>query len=145
VVKWGAYVSLAGFAIIAISGFSLSQAVFYSGVVLLGIGTGLATVSNLSLMLDMTTAEKVGLFIGAWGMSNALSRFLGSILGGAVRDIATQALGSAVLGYVVVFIIEALLIVVSLLILRGIDVKAFRRQAEQEPSIIERAAIASEA
>jgi BCD family chlorophyll transporter-like MFS transporter len=145
VVKWGAWISLAGFATITASGFLLDQAVFYVGVVLLGIGTGLSTVSNLSLMFDMTTVAKVGLFIGAWGMSNALSRFLGSILGGAVRDVATAILDSAVLGYVIVFIIEAFMIAVSLVILRGIDVKAFRRQADDEPTLVERAAIASEA
>jgi BCD family chlorophyll transporter-like MFS transporter len=41
-------------------------------------------------MLDMTTASKVGLFIGAWGMANAVSRLIGSILGGALRDLVAQ-------------------------------------------------------
>ncbi len=144
VVKWGAWVALAGFGLIAASGLLLSNSIFYSGVVLLGIGTGLSTVSNLSLMLDMTMAEKVGLFIGAWGMSNAISRLLGSLLGGAVRDLVTQVSQNAVMGYVVVFVIEAALIAVSLWLLRGIDVTAFRHHAAQ-PSLVERAAIASEA
>ncbi len=95
-------------------------------------------------MLDMTTAEKVGLFIGAWGMSNALSRLLGSVLGGAVRDIFTNLTGNLITGYVVVFGIEAGLVLASLVLLRGIDVNAFRRQAEQ-PALLERAALAGEA
>jgi BCD family chlorophyll transporter-like MFS transporter len=138
---WGA---LSGFILIVASGVVLNQAVFYSGVVLLGFGSGLSTVANLGLMLDMTTAEKVGLFIGAWGMANAISRLMGSVLGGAVRDIVTRLAENPVTGYTVVFGIEAGMLLVSLFVLRGIDVVTFRRQAET-PSLIERAALANEA
>jgi len=95
-------------------------------------------------MLDMTTAANVGLFIGAWGMANAVSRLAGTVLGGAVRDLVTQVVQSPVVGYVVVFGIEALMIAVSLVMLRRIDVSEFQRDVEQ-PSVVERAAIASEA
>jgi BCD family chlorophyll transporter-like MFS transporter len=74
VAQAGGWVALVGFVLIAASGILVGQRIFYIGVVLLGVGTGLSTVSNLSLMLDMTTAGKVGLFIGAWGMANAFSR-----------------------------------------------------------------------
>jgi len=143
VASLGAWSALAGFVLITLSGLTLSRGIFYSGVVLLGIGTGLATVSNLSLMLDMTTAEKVGLFIGAWGMSNAVSRLAGTILGGALRDLVAQAAQNPVTGYVVVFGIEALLLLVSLFLLQKIDVGAFRRQAEH-PSLLERASLATD-
>lgn len=64
VAQTGAVLAIAGFVLIAASGLLGIQAVFYAGVVLLGLGTGLSTVSNLSLMLDMTTTQ-VGLYIGA--------------------------------------------------------------------------------
>jgi BCD family chlorophyll transporter-like MFS transporter len=95
-------------------------------------------------MLDMTAAGKVGLFIGAWGMSNAVSRLLGSVLGGAVRDVVTQSFQSPLLAYVFVFGIEAGMLLSSLILLRWIDVSAFRRQVT-EHSLMERAALASEA
>jgi BCD family chlorophyll transporter-like MFS transporter len=140
---WGGWGALLGFALIATSGVVLSQSIFYSGVLILGIGTGLSTVSNLSLMLDMTTASNVGLFIGAWGMANAVSRLVGSVLGGVVRDLVTSALQNPVNGYVLVFGIEAAMLLASLFLLRQIDVNAFHRQAEQ-PSLFEKAAIANE-
>ena len=84
------------FLTIAASGMLAHKGLFYSGVVLLGLATGLATVSNLSLMLDMTTAQNVGLFIGAWGMADALARLTGSVLSGAVRDLVTQAASGGV-------------------------------------------------
>ena len=85
---------------------------FTADVVLLGLGTGLSTVSNLSLMLDMTTAEHVGLFIGAWGMANAFSRLLGSLMAGAVRDLVTRLSGDPLLGYVIVFALMAVIMLV---------------------------------
>ena len=144
VARWGGVVALLGFILIALSGVLINEGVFYSGVVLLGIGTGLSTVSNLSLMLDMTTAGNVGLFIGAWGMANAVSRLIGTVLGGVVRDVVTQLSQSLLAGYVVVFSIEAAMLLVSLMMLRGIDVKAFRQQTDGL-SLVERAAIAGEA
>ncbi len=95
-------------------------------------------------MLDMTTSDKVGLFIGAWGMANAFSRLSGSVLSGALRDLITRLTGQPIIGYVVVFGIMALIMLVSLIMLRCIDVKAFRQQAEAGPSLVERAAMAGD-
>ncbi len=136
--------ALLGFILIFFSGVTLNTAVFYSGVVFLGVGTGLATVSNLALMLDMTVASNVGLYIGAWGMANAASRLIGTILGGVVRDVVTNLSRDAVLGYLVVFAIEAAMLLVSLFLLRRINVGEFRRTVQQ-PSLIERAAVVNEA
>ena len=140
----GGWSALLGFVLILTSGLLEHQGVFYSGIVFLGAGTGLATVSNLSLMLDMTVASNVGLFIGAWGMANAVSRLIGTVLGGVVRDVVTQFAHNPVTGYVVVFAIEAAMLLVSLILLRRINVSEFQRQVDQ-PSLVERAAITSEA
>jgi BCD family chlorophyll transporter-like MFS transporter len=135
--------ALAGFIIIVVSGFLLNQMVFYTGVTLLGIGTGLSTVANLSLMFDLTVPGMVGLYIGAWGFSNALSRLVGSILGGVVRDVVTQASGQPLSGYLVVFSIEAVMLLIAAIMLYRIDVNAFRKKVD-EPSFVEKVAIAAE-
>jgi BCD family chlorophyll transporter-like MFS transporter len=135
--------ALAGFIVIVVSGFSRSLNIFYTGVTLLGIGTGLSTVANLSLMFDLTVAGNVGLYIGAWGFSNALSRLTGSLLGGIVRDGVTQATGLALSGYLVVFGIEAAMLAAAAVILSRIDVSSFKRQAV-EPSFAEKVALAAE-
>ncbi|MCI0520532.1 MAG: BCD family MFS transporter [Chloroflexi bacterium] len=138
--SWGA---LAGFLVILLSGPAGRLDVFYTGVTLLGLGTGLATVSNLSLMLDMTLPQYVGLFIGAWGMSNALSRLAGTILGGVVRDVVSGQAQNALAGYLAVFAIEAGMILFSLFLLRRIDTRSFQTQAASM-SLGERAAIAGD-
>lgn len=135
--------ALAGFVFIVLSGFFCNLSIFYTGVTLLGIGTGLSTVANLSLMFDLTVAGNVGLYIGAWGFSNAMSRLTGSLLGGIVRDIVTQATGQALSGYMVVFGIEAAMLATAVMILARIDVSAFKKQAT-EPAFVEKVALAAE-
>lgn len=144
IAKIGAWGAISAFILIAGSALVTSQVVFYLGVVLLGLATGLATVSNLSLMLDMTIAGKVGMFIGAWGMANALSRLIGNVMSGAVRDVVTQIASNPVSGYIVVFFIEAAMLGISLILLSVIDVNLFRKKAGVEATLIERAAIANE-
>jgi BCD family chlorophyll transporter-like MFS transporter len=143
VARIGGVAAILGFSLITLSGILLHTDVFYAGVVLLGTGTGLSTVSNLSLMLDMTTADKIGLFIGAWGMANAFSRLVGSVLGGIVRDLVSRLAQNPVSGYITVFAIETAFLVISLYMLSRIDVRLFRKRAE-EKSLVERVAIASE-
>lgn len=129
VANLSAWVAMFGFLLITISGFLHNISIFYSGVVLLGFGTGASTVSNLSLMLDMTTRQ-VGLFIGAWGVANALSRFLGTLMGGVVRDVATKVLENAVYGYLTVFMLELIMLLISIRLLRRIDVPSFKAQVK---------------
>jgi BCD family chlorophyll transporter-like MFS transporter len=135
--------ALLGFVVIVASGMMLNKHIFYTGVTLLGIGTGLSTVANLSLMFDLTVPGMVGLYIGAWGFSNALSRLTGSVLGGVVRDVVTQATGVALSGYLVVFSIEALMLIAAAIMLYRIDVKAFQKRIH-EPSYVEKVALAAE-
>lgn len=142
VARWGGWLTLFGFLLILSSGLMRNAGVFYSGVILLGSGTGLATVSNLSLMLDMTTPANVGLYIGAWGMANALSRLIGTLLSGVVRDLVTQLSQSPLSGYLTVFGIEAFFIAVSLFMLGKISVEQFRKSSDM--SVVERAALAAD-
>lgn len=141
----GNWMALISFAIVSVSGLLGSSAVFFSGVVLLGLGSGLSTVSNLSLMLDMTTPANVGLFVGAWGVANALSRLAGQVLSGVVKDMVTLALGDAVLAYVTVFALLVVFLGIALLIFRSIDVAAFQRGAGERVSLVEAAALMHEA
>jgi BCD family chlorophyll transporter-like MFS transporter len=126
----GAVTALLGFVLMIGAGLVASAQVFYAGVVLLGLGSGLATVSNLSLMLDMTT-KSVGMYMGAWGMASALARILGSVLGGAVRDIILVVSQNALLGYGVVFGVQAMLLGLSIGLLRHIDVETFRTTSQR--------------
>lgn len=144
VAQAGAVGGAAAFGLILLAGVLGQVGLFYAGLVLLGLAIGLSTVSNHSLMLDMTTPQNVGLFIGAWGMATSLARLVGSLLGGAVRDAVAALLGDPLPGYETVLAANAALLLASLVLLRGIDVGRFRRRADQ-PAVVEQMALANEA
>lgn len=133
--------ALSGFLIIVLSGLTQNLTIFYTGVILLGIGTGLSTVANLSIMFDLTTPGMVGLFIGAWGFSNALSRLIGTLMAGVVRDVATQVSGDLIFGYVIVFGLQALMLAAAVILLLRLDVLDFQRKVNAPP-VVERMAMA---
>ncbi|MCQ3938372.1 MAG: MFS transporter [Chloroflexi bacterium] len=143
VAQSGNLAALLGFVVIVFSGFTASAAAFYIGITLLGFGTGISTIANLSLMFDLTVPEKVGLYIGAWGFSNGLSRLVGLLMAGVVADLATRLTGSPLSGYLVVFGLEALMLFAAAVMLYRIDVGSFRRSAE-DPSFVEKVALAAE-
>ena len=132
--------ALIGFIIIVISGLTISKSLFYVGITLLGFGTGISTIANLSLMFDLTVPEKVGLYIGAWGFSNGLSRLVGLLMAGIVADVATAITGDALHGYLIVFGIEALMMLIAAVMLYRIDVGAFQKKAH-EPAFPEKVAM----
>ncbi len=135
--------ALIGFITIVISGLAANSSIFYLGITLLGFGTGISTIANLSLMFDLTVPEKVGLYIGAWGFSNGLSRLVGLLMAGVVADLATQFTGSPLNGYLIVFSLEALMLFIAAIMLYRIDVGAFQKQAH-DPSYVDKVALASD-
>lgn len=137
----GGGIAALGFLLIAASGLFAAEALFVPGVAILGFGTGIATATNLALMLDMTTPEQVGLFIGAWGVADSIARGTGTLLGGVLRDVVAQATGNAGGGYTTVFLIEALFLGISLLMLRHINVAQFR---DEQPTLTELVALTAD-
>lgn len=138
VAQLSAWAGVAAFGLMALSGVLTSTVLFYVALVLLGTAIGVSTVSNHSLMLDMTTPVNVGLFIGAWGMATSLARLGGAVLGGVVKDMVAWA-STPVLGYAAIFAVSAGLLMASLLVLRHVDIARFI-QRQQSGSLFERAA-----
>jgi len=125
----GGLIAGVGLLLIALSGALHVKELFIPALVIFGFGSGISTAANLALMLDMTLVGQVGAFIGAWGMADALARLIGNLLSGAVRDSVKRLTHDDAAGYVTVFLLEALALGVSLLLLRRISVDRFRAGA----------------
>jgi MFS transporter, BCD family, chlorophyll transporter len=138
----GGGIAIVGLLLIAVAGISGTRGLLIPGLVVFGFGSGLSTATNLALMLDMTLPGQIGLFIGAWGMADALARLGGTLLSGLVRDLITELSGSVPWGYISVFLIEAALLGVSLWLLRGISTTQFHQ--ERAPSTGELAGLVGE-
>jgi len=137
----GGVIVAVGLLLIALSGPLGQLSLFLPGVAILGFGTGIATATNLSLMLDMTVPGQAGLFIGAWGLADAISRGIGTLLGGVMLDAVRGLTGNATGGYVSVFVTETVMLCVALLLLRSLDIGAFRAR---QSSLMELVAVHAE-
>ncbi len=126
----GAVVAAIAFSLIIVSGLLQRPDFFRASIFLLGLGGGLMTVSNLSFMLEMTAPQAAGLYIGAWGVANFAGQALGNIASGAIRDAMLWLTGDVVAGYVSVFGLEVLGLLVAIWLFRTISVDEFRRDAE---------------
>lgn len=146
IARLASWIGVISFILVAASGVLHNQSLFYLGVVLLGLATGPATVSNLSLMLDMTIPGKVGMFIGAWGSASAIARLLGSVTTAFVRDVVRLDPQHAVLGYALGFLLLGLFLFISLFILSRINLISFQKNAAHvfPETVVERAALAGE-
>jgi BCD family chlorophyll transporter-like MFS transporter len=143
IAQMGNVFAILGFMLIVTSGIAQSLGIFYLGIMFLGFGTGIATVANLSMMYNLTVREEVGLYIGAWGFSNGLSRLVGLLMAGIVADVATKISGNALNGYLIVFSLEALMLFIAAIMLYRLDPQTFQKKVN-EPSFVENVAVAAE-
>jgi MFS transporter, BCD family, chlorophyll transporter len=125
----GAILVVAGLLLIALSGALVLPAIFIPSLVMFGFGSGISTAANLALMLDMTVPGQVGVFVGAWGVADALARLVGTLLSGVVRDTVLLFSASKPAAYVAVFGLQALAMLASLALLPRISVARFRDEA----------------
>ncbi len=130
VANLGAYLSALAFLLIILCGVLQLERWFTPVVLLLGLGGGLMTISNLSFMLEMIVPEAAGLYIGAWGVANFAGQAIGNIGSGFLRDLMLTLSGSPLLGYATVFGLEAISLLFAVWYFRGIHVDQFRSDAQ---------------
>jgi len=126
----GTWIATTAFVLICGAGFLQSVPAFAGSVVLLGVGSGFMTQSNLVLMLRMTIPQARTLYIGTWSAANFMGQALivlpvslGEALGALTRSVW--------LGYAAVFLLEAAGLWAALLLLRTLRVEDFRARALQ--------------
>jgi BCD family chlorophyll transporter-like MFS transporter len=127
---WGATLAACSFGGVIASGIIQNSALFMGSVFLVGLGCGLLTIASLSLMLDMTVPQAVGLYMGAWGVANFVGRAAGYILSGLLRDVVEALSGNPVAGYIAVFGFEVVGLLLGIWVLRTISVELFQRDAQ---------------
>lgn len=101
---------------IALSSFSGGAWPIRANVFMLGAANGAYAVAAIATMMNLVDrghAGRQGLRMGTWGAAQALAFGFGGFVGASASDLARWALGSPVLGYGLVFALEAALFVVS--------------------------------
>ncbi len=133
----GIAMGVGAFSLLTLSAAGQWKILLHPGIVALGLALGFFNVGGLSLMMNMSTAERAGLFMGAWSLAQALARGFSGVLGGVVRDV-TLALGvSLPLSFAAVFGLEALGLLVILRILQGISIREFHSRAVELEQVLQ--------
>jgi BCD family chlorophyll transporter-like MFS transporter len=115
------------FGLIILAGFTQQPKMLQLAMVLFGVAAGIATVGGISLMLDLTAAKTAGTFIGAWGLAQAMSRGLATLIGGIILDIGKSIFAAPLLSYGLVFAIQIVGMILAIAILERVDVKEFQQ------------------
>ena len=110
---WGAWIGLPAFAAVLASAPLASPAVFVFGIFLIGLGGGLFAHGTLTASMQLAPPGQIGLAMGAWGAVQATAAGVGMALGGIVRDTVAMV-SSPVMGYSAVYLIEILLLALTL-------------------------------
>jgi BCD family chlorophyll transporter-like MFS transporter len=113
----GCGVGLLGFATISYSSQELAVTIFRLGVALISIGRGLFIVGSVILVMSLVDVNHAGLFLGIWGIVQAMAQGIGVIGGGVARDVAQVYLGDVTLGYTIVYVTSLTLLTVVVLLL----------------------------
>jgi MFS transporter, BCD family, chlorophyll transporter len=124
------------FGLIIAAGFTQQPKMLQLAVGLFGITAGIATVGGISLMLDLTAAKTAGTFIGAWGLAQAMSRGLATLIGGVILDLGKGIFDVPLMSYGLVFAIQALVMILAIIILGRVDIQEFKDNTSKALSTV---------
>jgi BCD family chlorophyll transporter-like MFS transporter len=110
---WGTWIGLPAFAAVMASAPLASPTVFVLGIFLIGLGGGLFAHGTLTASMQLAPPGQIGLAMGAWGAVQATAAGVAMALGGIVRDTVAMV-SSPVMGYSAVYLIEILLLALTL-------------------------------
>ncbi|NTU91259.1 MAG: BCD family MFS transporter [Chlorobiaceae bacterium] len=131
--KRGAYIGnvfgAVGFGMIIAAGFMLDEQFLRIALVVTGIGLGAASVSNISMMMNMT-AGRSGIYMGLWGTAQSLAIFIGHSGAGVIRDVVFSLTGNHMMAYAAIFALEIVAFTASSLVLPHISKEAFEAESQ---------------
>jgi MFS transporter, BCD family, chlorophyll transporter len=124
--RWSVIILGVTFALFALCAFLQIRALVTVGLIVLGVGLGAWTVGTLGLMMDMTLVTGAGLYLSLWTVSETLARGVGTLVGGAIRDVGLSLSGSYPVAYGAVFVFQAAGFLLTVFLLNRVNVNAFR-------------------
>jgi BCD family chlorophyll transporter-like MFS transporter len=122
----GALVGIPAFALVILSASFGSVLMFTLGAVLVGFGSGLFGHGTLTATMNSAPKEQTGLALGAWGAVQATSAGVAIAVGGimndavgalAARGVLGPSLAGPTSGYLVVYSVEIVLLVCTMVIM----------------------------
>jgi MFS transporter, BCD family, chlorophyll transporter len=122
--SYGALAGIPGFAAVILAAPAHSALLFFVGTFLIGFGGGLLSHGTLTATMNHAPEAQRGLALGAWGAVQATAAGVAVAFGGIMRDVVNgmsgrelfgQALTGPATGYSLVYSLEIVLLVITLL------------------------------
>jgi BCD family chlorophyll transporter-like MFS transporter len=121
-----------GMLLVAGSAFVGQERLFLLALVIFGTGFGFYTFGGLSLMAAMSPDPHAGAYLGLWTVAILVSKGLGTFTGGLSRDVVLYLSDGFPIAYAVTCLLAGIGLWTAVLLLRGVDVPGFVRQAAAE-------------
>ena len=104
-----------------------NKGIFTIGLMVMGIGLGIAVPGLIGMMMDLTDPANAALYMGTWGIAQAFGQGLSNLLAGGARDIAYNNFQSNLaMGYGLVFVFQAVGMTLAAWILTHVKVEEFK-------------------
>lgn len=114
-----------------------NKGMFMGGLMLMGVGLGIAVPGLIGLMMDLTDPANAALYIGTWGIAQAFGQGLADIGAGVLRDNIYNAFQSDLAkGYAIIFVVQAIGMLVAIWLLTRVNVAAFKASLAAKAEVI---------
>lgn len=116
-----------GMLLLALTALSGVRWIVNPALLVFGLGFGLYTFSAFQLLVVMTSDLAAGAYLGLWTVTILLTRGMGIFAGGELHTRLIELTGSPALTYGIIFGMEAIGLLVSILLLARVNVVSFAR------------------
>ncbi len=132
----GNYGTAIGLLLLALTAALESRTLLYPVLLVMGVSTGLHTLGAVTTMMDLTVDGARATYMGLWGLAMSIGSGLSGVLAGAlVTMLIETAFLSSSNGYALIFSLEAGLMLIGALVLRGADFRSFKPIRREELTV----------
>lgn len=120
--RWGVYTLIVTFGLLGVTALTEQVSLLRPSLLLLGIGYGLWNIGTVGLMVKHSREASAGLDLGVWTVVSTVCRGAGVLAGAVLFDLLASVLDAPASAYAVVFLVEAVLLVISVPFLNQVAV-----------------------
>lgn len=129
----GNYGTAAGLLLLVGVSLMEDRTFLYAALLTMGVSTGLHTLGTVTTMMDLTVENAKATYMGLWGFAIMIGHGMASLLSGGLVTLLIEQIGiAASVGYAIIFLFEAALLVMGAAMLFGINVQHFQQLHQRD-------------
>ena len=129
----GALLSILGFLLLAWAAYSRNLNLFYAFYCFSASSLGLYVFPSISFMADMTVEGQESKYLGLWSLAQVIGLFLSFTVSGALYSLLVESQWlSANHAFSLIFLLQALMVVLCFLVVKGVTVEGLKAGARSE-------------